>query len=83
MYTVLNVTLNTAHCPSFGEKVFVQLYVLFCVETCLEYFASSPQQPSYRLAIRTEGMVEDLVKNLKTNTPELQMHCASAIFKVR
>ena len=45
-------------------------------------------QPSYRLAIRTEGMIEDLVKNLKTTNPdkpanpELQMHCASAIFKV-
>ena len=45
-------------------------------------------QPSYRLAIRTEGMIEDLVKNLKTfqpektTIPELQMHCASAIFKV-
>ncbi|XP_076445145.1 outer dynein arm-docking complex subunit 2-like [Babylonia areolata] len=44
-------------------------------------------EPSYRLAIRTEGMVEDLVKNLKTTNPEkepnpeLQMHCASAIFK--
>ncbi|XP_046364085.1 outer dynein arm-docking complex subunit 2-like [Haliotis rufescens] len=42
-------------------------------------------EPSYRLAIRTEGMVEDLVKNLKKNlnssNQELQMHCASAIFK--
>ena len=40
-------------------------------------------QQSYRLAIRTEGMVEDLVKNLNSQTDELQMHCASAIFKVR
>lgn len=44
-------------------------------------------EPSYRLAIRTEGMIEDLVKNLKNSNPdkqanpELQMHCASAIFK--
>ena len=39
-------------------------------------------QPSYRLAIRTEGMIEDLVKNLgKSDNQELQMHCASAIFK--
>ncbi|KAL8616112.1 hypothetical protein ACOMHN_064662 [Nucella lapillus] len=44
-------------------------------------------EPSYRLAIRTEGMIEDLVKNLKSDNaekeanPELQMHCASAIFK--
>jgi len=27
-------------------------------------------------------MIEDLVKNLKSADPELQMHCASAIFKV-
>ncbi|KAK7112459.1 outer dynein arm-docking complex subunit 2-like [Littorina saxatilis] len=44
-------------------------------------------EPSYRLAIRTEGMIEDLVGNLKCTSPdkpanpELQMHCASAIFK--
>lgn len=40
-------------------------------------------QPSYRLAIRTEGMIEDLVRNLRSENQELQMHCASAIFKVR
>ena len=39
-------------------------------------------EPSYRLAIRTEGMIEDLVTGLKCENPELQMHCASAIFKV-
>jgi armadillo repeat-containing protein 4 len=33
------------------------------------------------LAIRTEGMIEDLVKNLKSSNNELQMHCANAIFK--
>ncbi|NXM97107.1 ARMC4 protein, partial [Sylvia borin] len=38
-------------------------------------------EPSYRLAIRTEGMIEDLVKNLSSEHEELQMHCASAIFK--
>ena len=27
-------------------------------------------------------MIEDLVKNLKSENAELQMHCASAIFKV-
>uniref|UniRef100_A0AAY5KWQ2 Outer dynein arm docking complex subunit 2 n=1 Tax=Esox lucius TaxID=8010 RepID=A0AAY5KWQ2_ESOLU len=37
---------------------------------------------SYRIAIQTEGMVEDLVKNLSRDNHELQMHCASAIFKV-
>uniref|UniRef100_A0A6Q2YBD7 Outer dynein arm docking complex subunit 2 n=1 Tax=Esox lucius TaxID=8010 RepID=A0A6Q2YBD7_ESOLU len=36
---------------------------------------------SYRIAIQTEGMVEDLVKNLSRDNHELQMHCASAIFK--
>ncbi|KAJ8395026.1 hypothetical protein AAFF_G00039770 [Aldrovandia affinis] len=36
---------------------------------------------SYRIAIQTEGMIEDLVKNLSCDNQELQMHCASAIFK--
>lgn len=40
-------------------------------------------QETYRLAIRTEGMIEDLVNNLKSENQELQMHCASAIFKVQ
>jgi hypothetical protein len=40
-------------------------------------------EPSYRLAIRTEGMIEDLVKNLRSTNQELQMHCANAIFKVK
>ncbi|NWI60490.1 ARMC4 protein, partial [Calyptomena viridis] len=38
-------------------------------------------EPSYRLAIRTEGMIENLVKNLRSEHEELQMLCASAIFK--
>ncbi|XP_062377092.1 outer dynein arm-docking complex subunit 2 [Sardina pilchardus] len=38
-------------------------------------------EKSYRVAIQTEGMVEDLVKNLSCDNQELQMHCASAIFK--
>ncbi|XP_065098884.1 outer dynein arm-docking complex subunit 2 [Paramisgurnus dabryanus] len=36
---------------------------------------------SYRIAIQTEGMIKDLVKNLSCDNQELQMHCASAIFK--
>uniref|UniRef100_A0A8C7TAT0 Outer dynein arm docking complex subunit 2 n=1 Tax=Oncorhynchus mykiss TaxID=8022 RepID=A0A8C7TAT0_ONCMY len=36
---------------------------------------------SYRIAIQMEGMIEDLVKNLNCDNHELQMHCASAIFK--
>jgi len=39
-------------------------------------------QENYRTAIHTEGMVKDLVKNLSNGNDELQMHCASAIFKV-
>ncbi|KAK5603323.1 hypothetical protein CRENBAI_010018 [Crenichthys baileyi] len=38
-------------------------------------------QETYRVAIQTEGMMEDLVKNLKSDNEELQMLCASAIFK--
>ena len=40
-------------------------------------------ESNYRLAIRTQGMIEDLVANLKSENTELRMHCASAIFKVR
>ncbi|XP_033021245.1 armadillo repeat-containing protein 4 [Lacerta agilis] len=38
-------------------------------------------EPSYRLAIKNEKMIENLVKNLNSENEELQMHCASAIFK--
>ncbi|XP_056155767.1 outer dynein arm-docking complex subunit 2 isoform X2 [Lampris incognitus] len=38
-------------------------------------------EESYRIAIQSEGMIKDLVKNLSCDNPELQMHCASAIFK--
>ncbi|XP_023679477.1 outer dynein arm-docking complex subunit 2 isoform X2 [Paramormyrops kingsleyae] len=38
-------------------------------------------EKTYRIAIQTEGMIEDLVKNLNSENRELQMHCASAIFK--
>ncbi|KFU96666.1 Armadillo repeat-containing protein 4 [Chaetura pelagica] len=38
-------------------------------------------EQSYKLAIRTEGMVEYFVKNLNSEYEELQLHCASAIFK--
>lgn len=33
--------------------------------------------------IQSEGMIGHLVRGLKEDNPELQMHCASAIFKVR
>ncbi|CAK6952038.1 outer dynein arm-docking complex subunit 2 [Scomber scombrus] len=38
-------------------------------------------EESYRIAIQTEGMIKDLVKNLSSDNDKLQMHCASAIFK--
>uniref|UniRef100_A0A8C9S6H0 Outer dynein arm docking complex subunit 2 n=1 Tax=Scleropages formosus TaxID=113540 RepID=A0A8C9S6H0_SCLFO len=38
-------------------------------------------EKSYRIAIQAEGLIEDLVKNLNSGNHELQMHCASAIFK--
>uniref|UniRef100_A0A8C4DC69 Outer dynein arm docking complex subunit 2 n=1 Tax=Dicentrarchus labrax TaxID=13489 RepID=A0A8C4DC69_DICLA len=38
-------------------------------------------EESYRIAIQNEGMIKDLVKNLSSDNDELQMHCASAIFK--
>lgn len=39
-------------------------------------------QESYRNDIQTLGMIKDLVRNLSSDNDELQMHCASAIFKV-
>ncbi|VUZ57447.1 unnamed protein product, partial [Hymenolepis diminuta] len=39
-------------------------------------------EPDYRLAIRTEGMIEDLVTHLKVSNEEVQMHCAATIFKI-
>ncbi|XP_068438498.1 outer dynein arm-docking complex subunit 2 isoform X2 [Clinocottus analis] len=38
-------------------------------------------EESYRTAIKTNDMIKDLVKNLSRDNDELQMHCASAIFK--
>lgn len=61
------------------------MYEIICIRNGFDFIKSFGffcQQPSYRLAIRTEGMIEDLVKNLKSQSDELQMHCASAIFKV-
>ena len=40
-------------------------------------------QRGYQELIRSEGMIEHLVRGLKTENAELQQHCASAIFKVR
>ena len=50
------------------------MYLMLCVLECAS-------EPSYRAAIRQSGMVQDLVTNLHCNNEELQMHCASAIFK--
>uniref|UniRef100_A0A3P8PGT3 Armadillo repeat containing 4 n=1 Tax=Astatotilapia calliptera TaxID=8154 RepID=A0A3P8PGT3_ASTCA len=38
-------------------------------------------EESYRNDIQTLGMIKDLVRNLSSDNDELQMHCASAIFK--
>uniref|UniRef100_UPI0037E7FF26 outer dynein arm-docking complex subunit 2 n=1 Tax=Semicossyphus pulcher TaxID=241346 RepID=UPI0037E7FF26 len=38
-------------------------------------------EESYRTAIQSLGMIKDLVQNLSSDNDELQMHCASAIFK--
>ncbi|XP_074549652.1 outer dynein arm-docking complex subunit 2 [Halichoeres trimaculatus] len=38
-------------------------------------------EESYRVLIQSLGMIKDLVKNLSSDNEELQMHCASAIFK--
>ncbi|XP_056290638.1 outer dynein arm-docking complex subunit 2 [Pseudoliparis swirei] len=38
-------------------------------------------EESYRMAIQTEKIIKDLVQNLSRDNDELQMHCASAIFK--
>lgn len=54
-----------------------------CESSELKDVLWSLPQSSYRIAIQSEGMIEDLVKNLSCDNEELQMHCASAIFKVR
>ena len=41
-----------------------------------------PLQPTYQELIQSEGMVEHLVRGLKTENGDLQKHCAAAIFKV-
>ncbi|XP_069770615.1 outer dynein arm-docking complex subunit 2 isoform X4 [Narcine bancroftii] len=53
-------------------------HVLIPVVGTLQECAS---EPSYSLTIRTENMIKDLVRNLSSESEELQMHCARAIFK--
>ncbi|TRZ00635.1 hypothetical protein DNTS_005340 [Danionella cerebrum] len=55
--------------------------MLIPVVGTLQECASEVFLKSYRIAIQAEGMIEDLVKNLSCDNQELQMHCASAIFK--
>ena len=39
-------------------------------------------EKEYRIAIQTQGMIPDLVRHMKERqNHELQMHCASALFK--
>lgn len=63
-------------CLSYYSK----LYRLLSVHVVYSFFVS-PQE-SCRIAIQTEGMIKDLVRNLSSDNDELQMHCSSAIFKV-
>ena len=65
-------------CASEVSKLSHYLYMA----TTFNEHLFNTLKPSYRLAIRTEGMIEDLVKNLKLSNQELEMHCANAIFKV-
>lgn len=38
--------------------------------------------PSYQLAIQTQGMIKDIVKHLSTDdSPELKRYCAETIFR--
>lgn len=39
-------------------------------------------QKVYQELVRSEGMIEHLVRGLKKENRELQRHCAAAIFKV-
>ncbi|CAI8029073.1 Armadillo repeat-containing protein 4 [Geodia barretti] len=43
--------------------------------------SKSNKMPMYQELIRSEGMVQNLVRGLKMENQELQKHCASAIFK--
>ena len=38
-------------------------------------------EKSYCLAMQSEGMIEDLVRNLSSSNQQLKMLCASAIFR--
>ncbi|XP_044271871.1 armadillo repeat-containing protein gudu [Tribolium madens] len=38
-------------------------------------------EPSYQLAIQTEGMIKDIVQHLSAEDPSLRRHCAETIFK--
>lgn len=44
-------------------------------------FHHTPFQPSYQLAITTEGMIPDIVGHLSSDDLELKMQCSRAIFK--
>ena len=37
---------------------------------------------SYCLAMQSEGLMSDLVRNLSTESPKLKMLCANAIFRL-
>ncbi|TRY78815.1 hypothetical protein TCAL_06231 [Tigriopus californicus] len=49
---------------------------------CLEWIQECASEKSYCLAMQSEGMIEDLVRNLSNPNPKLKMLCASAIFRL-
>lgn len=38
-------------------------------------------QPSFQLAITTEGMISDIIDHLHSDHLEIKLQCSSAIFK--
>lgn len=61
--------------PSYQAVVlcrYTHMYVCVCLSV----------QKVYQELVRSEGMIEHLVRGLKKENRELQRHCAAAIFKV-
>lgn len=64
----VHVHVPSKNCP------YVHVITCISARTCIQH--------TYQSLIHSEGMLEHLVKGLKTKDEELQKHCASAIFKV-
>lgn len=71
--------LKTGAVPLLGKLLTSEnVDVLIPVVGTLQECAS---ESSYQGLIQSEGMLEHLVRGLRTDNQELQKHCASAIFK--